>query len=235
MSTPYGSTGASGQSPWTPVTPSTEPDPDRTGRAPGPTPHGSSWSAFEPAPGPGEGTAAERTTVTPAITEPSSTTAGDAPTVVESTVVEPASEAGERWGKSLPPESGFFAPEGSQEALPPPPAAGPPKPPREPRSRLPLVIALAVAVVVLAVTLLGFVWPAFLVRRVLDAGAVEEGVTRVLTDAYQEKVQSASCPANRELRPGNTFECVVRIDDQERTVPVTVKTEDGQYEVARPK
>lgn len=136
----------------------------------------------------------------------------------------------------LPPEThGFFAPE-TDEPPPPKPRREKTVTPGERKRRLVLLIGLLVAVVLLALAALAFIWPAFLVKRVLDAEAVEEGVRKVLTNDYQiTKLESVSCPAGRELRPGNTFECVVRIDNREQTVPITVKTEDGQYEVARPK
>jgi hypothetical protein len=110
-----------------------------------------------------------------------------------------------------------------------PPAAGGGK------SRLPLIIGAAVAVVVLAlVGVLGFVSPGFFTTRVLDNTAVQNGVQQVLSQDYDLEVQSVSCPTGQQVVPDATFECTAVVDGDEVTVPIRITSADGNYEVGRP-
>ena len=103
-------------------------------------------------------------------------------------------------------------------------------------------IWVVVVVVVLAAGafgVLGFVTPGFLTKKVFDEAALEgdSGVKKILVENYNEKKEDISkvdCPADQEVKQGNTFECKVTIGDEEQTVKITVVNNDGQYEVSTP-
>lgn len=103
-------------------------------------------------------------------------------------------------------------------------------------------IWVVVVVVVLAVGafgVLGFITPGFLNNKVFDEAALEgdDGVKKILVENYNvdaEEIGAIDCPAEQEVKQGNTFECTVTIGDEENTVKITVKDDDGQYEVGTP-
>ncbi len=103
-------------------------------------------------------------------------------------------------------------------------------------------IWVVVVIVVLAAGVfgvLGFVTPGFLTKKVFDEAALEgdNGVKKILVENYNEPADDISkvdCPADEEVKQGNTFECKVTIRDEEQTVKITVVNNDGQYEVATP-
>ena len=75
--------------------------------------------------------------------------------------------------------------------------------------------------------------------KVFDEFALEgdDGVKKVLVENYNEPkadISKVDCPADQEVKQGNTFECKVTIRDQEQTVKITVVNNDGQYEVSTP-
>lgn len=102
-----------------------------------------------------------------------------------------------------------------------------------------LMVIAAVVVVVAAVCVLGFFKPGFFVTTVLDQNAVQNGVKTVLSagppKGYGQPVSSVSCPAQQEVKPGATFDCTAVVDGQKKTVTVTVKDSDGNYEVGQPR
>jgi Domain of unknown function (DUF4333) len=118
-----------------------------------------------------------------------------------------------------------------QGGYPPAPAPAPKK-----SSALPwvlLVIGLLViaggVVAVLALT-------GRLGKTTFDNTAVQRGVETILTGSYGlENVSNVSCPAGQEVKTGSTFDCTVTIDNQQRTVTITVKSDEGEYEVSQPK
>jgi hypothetical protein len=91
-----------------------------------------------------------------------------------------------------------------------------------------------VVVVIVVVAVLGFVTPGFFNTRVFDAAALQEGVQRVLTQDYELDVSSVTCGEGVRVEVGATFECQATIDGEQVTVPITVTSEDGGYEVGRP-
>ena len=103
-------------------------------------------------------------------------------------------------------------------------------------------IWVVVVVVVLAAGVfgvLGFVTPGFLTKKVFDEGALEgdNGVRKILVENYNEPaedIEGVDCPADQEVKQGNTFDCKVTIRGEEQTVKITVVNEDGQYEVSTP-
>ena len=103
-------------------------------------------------------------------------------------------------------------------------------------------IWVVVVIVVLAAGafgVLGFVTPGFLTKKVFDEAALEgdNGVQKILVENYNEPAEDISkvdCPADEEVKQGNTFECKVTIRDEQQTVKITVVNDDGQYEVSTP-
>ena len=105
----------------------------------------------------------------------------------------------------------------------------------EPKSKLPWILAGSGVALVLAVILvLLFVAPGFLVTRTFDSAAVEDGVRRILVQEYGLQVDAVSCPPDQPVEPGARFTCTATADGEQTQVEITVRTEDGEYEVARP-
>ncbi|HEY2766189.1 MAG TPA: DUF4333 domain-containing protein [Pseudonocardiaceae bacterium] len=103
------------------------------------------------------------------------------------------------------------------------------------RSALPWILSgVAAAVVVVMIVVLGFIAPGFFTTTIFDQNAVQDGVQRILSDEYGQQAQSVTCPADQEVRPGSTFTCQAVIDGARRNITITVKTDAGEYEVARP-
>lgn len=93
-----------------------------------------------------------------------------------------------------------------------------------------LVVVLAIAAVLL------FLWPGWLNKKVFDQNAVQDGVVKLINDSYNMDATEASCPkaGDTEVKAGNTFDCTVKVDGQDKTVTITVKDDDGKYEVSVP-
>jgi hypothetical protein len=76
--------------------------------------------------------------------------------------------------------------------------------------------------------------------KVFDHIKVQQGVTDVLagsppTGYGLSGVSDVMCPANQPVKAGTTFECSVAISGAARSVTVTVKDDNGTYEVSPPK
>ncbi len=106
-----------------------------------------------------------------------------------------------------------------------------------PRRRTGLIWTLVVVVVVIAAAaaVLGFVYPGWFNSKVLDTSSVQDGVKRILQDDYKISVSTVSCPSNMDVKVGNSYTCTVTAGGQTKQVQITIKTADGQYEVAQPK
>lgn len=106
-----------------------------------------------------------------------------------------------------------------------------------PRKRTGLIWGLVVALVVIAaaVAVLGFVYPGWFNSKVLDQASVQDGVKRILQDDYKVSVSTVSCPSTMDVKVGNSYTCNVVVGGQTKQVQITIKTADGQYEVAQPK
>ena len=103
------------------------------------------------------------------------------------------------------------------------------------RSRTGLIIGIIVALVILAiVAVLLFIAPGFLVTRVFDTPALQQGVQQVLTNDYGLQVESVTCGQGIRVDQGATFQCDATVDGQQVKVPVTVTSSDGAYQVGRP-
>lgn len=71
--------------------------------------------------------------------------------------------------------------------------------------------------------------------RVFDPHVMRDSVLRILTDSYGiEGVESVTCPPDQPVEVGLTFECTAVVDGDTQPVPITVKNEDGEYEVGYP-
>ncbi|MGH3623881.1 MAG: DUF4333 domain-containing protein, partial [Sciscionella sp.] len=71
--------------------------------------------------------------------------------------------------------------------------------------------------------------------KTFDNVAVQNGVKKVLTEDFKvDKVQKVSCPSGQEVKAGSTFECTATINGREQKLKITVKNDDGKYEVPQP-
>jgi len=106
-----------------------------------------------------------------------------------------------------------------------------------PRKRTGLIWGIVVALVVIAaaVAVLGFVYPGWFNSKVLDQASVQDGVKRILQDDYKVTVSTVSCPSTMDVKVGNSYTCDVVVGGQTKQVQITIKTADGQYQVAQPK
>ena len=69
---------------------------------------------------------------------------------------------------------------------------------------------------------------------VLDQEAVQEGVTKILKERYNEDASDVRCPANQPVKKGYKFTCTVKVGGDNRTVTITVKSDDrAEYEVSQ--
>lgn len=73
-------------------------------------------------------------------------------------------------------------------------------------------------------------------RRVFDREKVEDGVADLVRNSYDMAATGADCPEaeNTEVKPGNTFTCSLTIDGDLYETTITVKDDDGTYEVDVP-
>ena len=114
-----------------------------------------------------------------------------------------------------------------------------------------LVLASMISVVIGIVTLVGFagfIDPGLFNEKavnnnetapphpkaVFDTAKVEQGVTGVLTNDYKLKASDVRCPDNQPVKTDTTFECTVTVDSTPKDVEITVKSDDGRYEVGQP-
>lgn len=71
--------------------------------------------------------------------------------------------------------------------------------------------------------------------RVFDPRAMQDSVRRILTDSYAiEGVETVTCPPDQPVEADLKFECTAVVDGSTRHVPITVKNDDGEYEVGYP-
>ncbi|MET8994806.1 DUF4333 domain-containing protein [Amycolatopsis sp. Hca4] len=112
--------------------------------------------------------------------------------------------------------------------------AFPAEPAKKPKSKKPLLIALA-AVLVLALGG-GAAWLLGAFRGdVLEQQSLQDGVVKVLNENYGEPdVKNAQCPANEAAQNGTTFDCTVTIGGQQKKVTVRVLNDRPEYEVGAP-
>lgn len=69
-------------------------------------------------------------------------------------------------------------------------------------------------------------------RKVFSADAVERGAVQILKDEYKiSDVSEAMCPEGQLAVLGTSFICIVSIGGTDKSVKITVKSEDGEFEV----
>lgn len=109
-------------------------------------------------------------------------------------------------------------------------------PAQKKKSALPWIL-LVVGIVVIAGAVVGLLAATgALGRTTFDNVAVQDGVKKILTEDYKiENVGAVSCPAGQEVSTGGTFTCTANIDGQDRQVTITIKSDDGEYEVGQPR
>lgn len=75
--------------------------------------------------------------------------------------------------------------------------------------------------------------------KVFDQGALQDGVKKIVMQYDPStEVESVTCPANQPVQAGTTFDCGLSLggaQPRETTVTVTVKDDNGTYEVGQPK
>jgi hypothetical protein len=72
-------------------------------------------------------------------------------------------------------------------------------------------------------------------RKVFNEDAVERGVVQILKDEYKiSGVGQATCPADQLVAPGVSFICIVEVGGVDKSVKITAKSDDGEYEVGQP-
>lgn len=111
-------------------------------------------------------------------------------------------------------------------------------PPAPKKSKTGLIVGIAAAVViviVIVVVLVGWLTGAFFSKK-FDNAKVNEGVTQVLKDSYNEAdTSNVSCATDGvKVKEGSTFSCDATIGGQQKKVEVKVLDSDGKYQVGAP-
>ncbi len=106
------------------------------------------------------------------------------------------------------------------------------------KSKTGLIVGLAAAaiiVIVVIVLLVGWLTGAFFGKK-FDNAKVNEGVTKVLTDTYNESdTKDVSCATDGvKVKANETFTCTATIGGKEKTVQVKVLDDEGKYQVGAP-
>ncbi|MFC0452093.1 DUF4333 domain-containing protein [Rhodococcus jostii] len=108
------------------------------------------------------------------------------------------------------------------------------QPPSSGKSKLPLIIGGVVALLVIVGIALVLAFTVF-GTDTLDQKAAEDGVERIVTDSYgAENVSGVTCPADQEVKKGNSFTCSLTVDGEKKQVTLTFTDDKGTYEVSRP-
>ncbi|TWS24734.1 DUF4333 domain-containing protein [Tsukamurella sputi] len=106
------------------------------------------------------------------------------------------------------------------------------------KSRTGLIIGIAAAAIIAIVALvliIGYFTGAFFGKK-FDNAKVNEGVTKVLKDSYNESdTKDVSCKTDGvKVKEGETFTCNATIGGKQKTVTVKVLDSDGKYQVGAP-
>lgn len=73
-------------------------------------------------------------------------------------------------------------------------------------------------------------------RKAFNADTVERGVVQILKDEYKiSDVGEATCPVDPLVAPGVSFTCIVEVGGVDKSVKITAKSNDGEYEVGQPR
>jgi uncharacterized protein DUF4333 len=96
-----------------------------------------------------------------------------------------------------------------------------------------LISGLAGSLAVMAV--LGFVTPGYFVSRSFETASLQDGVAKVLRDDFQIAVAAVACPVKVPVRADLRFSCNALVDGRQVPISVRVLTDDGRFEVSRPR
>ncbi|WP_051442410.1 DUF4333 domain-containing protein, partial [Saccharomonospora iraqiensis] len=73
------------------------------------------------------------------------------------------------------------------------------------------------------------------VTKVFDEASMRRSVRSMLTDSYDlSDVASVTCPSEQPVEAGARFDCTAVVDGEPHLVPITVRDDDGRYEVGYP-
>jgi hypothetical protein len=105
--------------------------------------------------------------------------------------------------------------------------------PAQKQSKVPFIVG---GVVIAAIVVAGGIYAATsLGGDTLDNSAVQSGVAKIVTESYGAiDVSAVSCPSGQKVEANTTFSCDLTVDGEARSVTVTVKDDQGTYEVGRP-
>lgn len=95
---------------------------------------------------------------------------------------------------------------------------------------------LALLAAVIAVTAF---WIPGWAGKDLNQSAVQDGATKILTDPEPEgyglqDVTDVECPSGQKVEAGAAFTCSLKVNGESKHVTITIKDDDGTYEVSRP-
>lgn len=101
--------------------------------------------------------------------------------------------------------------------------------------KAPTVIVTALLTAVVSVTATLLATGAFTAAPTFEDAALAEGVAEVLTTNFDlTDVADISCPVGVTVTAGTEFECTFTSGGEDRSVPVTVLNDEGQYRVGGP-
>ncbi|MCS3779740.1 DUF4333 domain-containing protein [Tsukamurella ocularis] len=115
---------------------------------------------------------------------------------------------------------------------------GQPQPVGPKKSKTGLIVGIAAAAIiaiVAIVVLVGWLTGAFFSKK-FDNAKVNEGVTKVLNDSYNETdTKDVDCKTDGvKVKTGETFTCSATIGGKQKTVEVKVLDDNGKYQVGAP-
>lgn len=115
---------------------------------------------------------------------------------------------------------------------------GQPQPGGPKKSKTGLFVGIAAAsiiAIVAIVVLVGWMTGAFFGKK-FDNAQVNEGVTKVLNDSYNEtEAKDVDCKTDGvKVKTGETFTCSATIGGNQKTVEVKVLDDNGKYQVGAP-
>jgi len=72
--------------------------------------------------------------------------------------------------------------------------------------------------------------------RQFDHAAMQDAVHQILTEYHQvENLGTVICPPRKPVEEGVKFSCTATIDGEQKKVPITVTSDDGDYRVGAPR
>lgn len=108
--------------------------------------------------------------------------------------------------------------------------------PKKSKTGLFIGIGAAAIIAIVAIVLIGGYFTGALFGKKFDNAKVNEGVTTVLKQNYNESdTTDVSCKTDGvKVKKDSSFNCTATVGGKQKTVTVTVKDDDGKYEVGAP-